>query len=455
FDLRDGAIVVIAPLEGSPSSRLGIQAGDRIVEIEGKPLAKNLTTDDVFKLLRGAAGTVVNVTIEREGDSQPHHFAIERAKIPLESVPYAFMMRPGVGYVRITRFAQTTGTELEKALTGLRQQGMKSLVLDLRQNAGGLLSQAVEVLDELVPQNKRVVYTRGRIQSANADYYSSERPKLVDGPIVVLIDHGSASASEIVAGAMQDLDRGLIAGVNSFGKGLVQNQLRLGDGSKLLLTIAKYYTPSGRTIQRPYDKFGSDRVSYQEDAAREDVPSDSELAARPKFKTQAGRNVFGGGGIFPDVVLKDGPLLTRPQVDMIQKRVFFEFATHYIAQHKSQKWTAQALGKDFKLTDADWQALHQVTETRKATVSDSVWTADRPFMLQQVRAEIAAAALNQVERYRILIEDDPQLNSALDLFPRASKLMSMAADDTREEAAPKSVKKGEEAAAGSGVKRKP
>ncbi|MBI1796861.1 MAG: S41 family peptidase, partial [Candidatus Eisenbacteria bacterium] len=357
FDLRDGAIVVIAPLEGSPSSRLGIQAGDRIVEIEGKPLAKNLTTDDVFKLLRGAAGTVVNVTIEREGDSQPHHFAIERAKIPLESVPYAFMMRPGVGYVRITRFAQTTGTELEKALTGLRQQGMKSLVLDLRQNAGGLLSQAVEVLDELVPQNKRVVYTRGRIQSANADYYSSERPKLVDGPIVVLIDHGSASASEIVAGAMQDLDRGLIAGVNSFGKGLVQNQLRLGDGSKLLLTIAKYYTPSGRTIQRPYDKFGSDRVSYQEDAAREDVPSDSELAARPKFKTQAGRNVFGGGGIFPDVVLKDDPLLTRPQVDMIQKRVFFEFATHYIAQHKSQKWTAQALGKDVKLTDADWQAL--------------------------------------------------------------------------------------------------
>src|SRR5262245_28678394 len=249
FDLRDGAIVVIAALEGGPSYRLGIQAGDRIVEIDAKPLPKTMTNDDVFRLLRGPAGTSVAVTIEREGEVDPLHFSIERAKIPLESVPYAYMIRPGVGYVRINRFAQTTAAELEKALASLHQQGMKSLMLDLRANYGGLLSQAVEVLDELVPQNKRVVYTRGRIASANADYYSSERPKLADGPIVVLIDHGTASASEIVAGAIQDLDRGLVAGVNSFGKGLVQNQLRLGDGSKLLLTIAKYYTRSeGRRV---------------------------------------------------------------------------------------------------------------------------------------------------------------------------------------------------------------
>jgi carboxyl-terminal processing protease len=446
FDLRDGAIVVIAALEGSPSSRLGLQAGDRIVEIDGKPLPKSITNDDVFKLLRGPAGSMVGVTIEREGDSEPLHFQIERAKIPFESVPYSYMMRPGVGYVRITRFAQTTGNELEKALTSLHQQGMKSLVLDLRGNAGGLLSQAVEVLDALVPQNKRVVYTRGRIASANADYYSSERPKLVDGPIVVLIDHGSASASEIVAGAMQDLDRGLVAGVNSFGKGLVQNQLRLSDGSKLLLTIAKYYTPSGRLIQRPYDKF-ADRAEYAEDAVREDVPSDSELAARPKFKTAGGRSVFGGGGIYPDVVLKEGPSLTRPEVDMITKRVFFEFATHYLVQHKGEKWTPQMLGKDFKLTDADWQSLHQIVETRKAAVSDSVWTADRPFMLQQVRAEIASAAMNQTERYKILVEDDPQMLAAVDLFPRASKLMSHVVDEGRDPSAAPGMKKSDEAAA--------
>ena len=445
FDLRDGAIVVIAALEGGPSHRLGIQAGDRIVEIDAKPLPKSMTNDDVFRLLRGPAGTTVAVTIEREGETDPLHFSIERAKIPLESVPYAYMIRPGVGYVRINRFAQTTAAELEKALSSLRQQGMKSLMLDLRQNAGGLLSQAVEVLDALVPQNKRVVYTRGRIASANADYYSSERPKLSDGPIVVLVDHGTASASEIVAGALQDLDRGLIAGVNSFGKGLVQNQLRLGDGSKLLLTIAKYYTPSGRLIQRPYEKF-SDRSEYAEDAVREDVPSDSELAVRPKFKTASGRSVYGGGGIYPDVVLKDGPGLTRPQIELLQKRVFFEFSTHYVSQHKETKWTPQMLGKDFKLSDADWARLRQVSQNRKAAVTDSVWEADRPFMLQQVRSEIAAATMGRTERYKILVEDDPQLLAALELFPRASALMARVGDDTMQRPPSKTTVGSEETA---------
>jgi carboxyl-terminal processing protease len=438
FDLRDGAIVVISALEGGPSYRLGIQAGDRIVEIDSKPLPKSITNDDVFKLLRGPAGTTVSVTIEREGEGEPLHFAIERAKIPLESVPYAYMIQPGVGYVRINRFAQTTGAELAKALSTLRSQGMNSLVLDLRSNFGGLLSQAVEVLDEVLPENKRVVYTRGRIASANQDYYTSERAKLVDGPIVVLIDHGTASASEIVAGAIQDLDRGLVAGVNSFGKGLVQNQLRLGDGSKLLLTIAKYYTPSGRLIQRPYDKF-ADRNEYAEDAAREDVPSDSALAARPKFKTASGRSVYGGGGIYPDVVLKDGPPLTRPQVDMIQKRVFFEFSTHYVAGHKDRKWTPQMLGKDFTLAEEDWNRLHQVIVNRKAAVSDSAWQADRPFMLQQVRAEVAAATLGRTERYKILVEDDPQLLAALDLFPQAASLMSKMVDDGKGRKGPRAI----------------
>ena len=446
FELRDGAIVVIAALEGGPSYRLGIQAGDRIVEIDSKPLPKAITNDDVFKLLRGPAGTSVAVTIEREGETEPLHFSIDRAKIPLESVPYAYMIRPGVGYIRINRFAQTTGDELEKALSSLHQQGMKSLMLDLRGNFGGLLSQAVEVLDALVPANKRLVYTRGRIASANADYYSSERTKLADGPIVVLIDHGTASASEIVAGAVQDLDRGLVAGVNSFGKGLVQNQLRLGDGSKLLLTIAKYYTPSGRLIQRPYEKF-ADRAEYAEDAVREDVPSDSALASRPKFQTASGRSVYGGGGIYPDVVLKDDATLTRPQIDMLQKRVFFEFATHYVATHKETKWTPQLLGKDFAVADAEWERLHKIIENRKAAVSDSAWQADRPFMLQQIRAEIASATIGRVERYKILVEDDPQILAAFDLFPQASSLMSRVMDGGKGRSTPQGAT-GTEATAG-------
>jgi carboxyl-terminal processing protease len=424
FDLRDGAIVVISPLEGTPAYRLGIRAGDRIVAIDGKPLAKSMTNDDVFKALRGPSGSTVNVTIEREGEDGQHEYTIERAKIPIESIPYAYMIRPGVGYVRIIRFSQTTGDELEKAVHALREQGMKSLLLDLRSNSGGLLSQAVEVLDQLVPSNKRIVYTRGRIQSANADYFTSTREKMVDGPIVALIDHGSASASEIVAGALQDLDRGLVAGTNSFGKGLVQNQLRLSNGSKLLLTIAKYYTPSGRLIQRDYTNF-SDQSEYALDAFKEDVPTDSALAARPKFKTAGGRTVYGGGGVYPDVVVKDGDILTLAERDMITKRVFFEWATHYLVQHKNQNWTSASFSKDFKMTDGDWSELRRVMSNRKVVaMNDSTWKAEEGFMRQQARAELAAAALGPLERYKILVEDDPQLNAGLDLFPRAGKLMA-------------------------------
>ena len=422
FDIRDGVITVISPLEGTPAYHLGIRAGDQIVEIDGKPVPKTITNDDVFKALRGPAGSTVQVAIGREDEDAPIHFTIERAKIPIESIPYAYMIKPGVGYVRIIRFAQTTGDELEKALTKLKGEGMKSLVLDLRSNSGGLLSQAVDVLDQLIPDHKKVVYTRGRIASANADYFTSDREKQLSGPLVVLIDHGSASASEIVAGAVQDLDRGVVAGTNSFGKGLVQNQLNLSDGSKLLLTIAKYYTPSGRLIQRDYTKT-TDQSEYVGDAYKQDAPNDSVLATMAKFKTAGGRTVYGGGGILPDVVIPDRTNLTRVEGDMIQKRVFFEWATHYVNRHKDEKWTAAALGPQFKLGDSEWGDLRKIMDNRHVAV-DSVWISDRPFMLQQVRAEIASATLGPLERYRILVEDDPQLNQGLDLFPQASKLLA-------------------------------
>jgi carboxyl-terminal processing protease len=425
FDIRDQAIVVISPLEGTPAYRLGLRAGDRIVEIDGKPLPKELNNETVFKLLRGPSGSVVDLAIEREDEPERLQFSIERAKIPIESIPYSYMIRPGVGYVRVIRFSQTTGEELEKAIVALRGQGMKQLLVDLRSNSGGLLSQAVEVLDQLVPADRLLVYTRGRIPSANADYRSSDRKKQVDGPIVVLIDHGSASASEIVAGAVQDLDRGLVAGTNSFGKGLVQNQLRLSDGSKLLLTIAKYYTPSGRLIQRDYSKF-DDRGEYAEEAFKNEVPSDSVLATLPKFKTTAGRTVYGGGGIYPDVIVKELPALTRPEIDMITKRVFWEFGTKYVNKRRGTTWTPEMIGRDqFELTDADWSDLRKILQARSVTsVTDSVFEAERPFMLRQVRMEIANETLGTLERYKIFVEDDAQLQESLELFPRASKLMS-------------------------------
>lgn len=425
FDIIDGFITVISPLEGTPSYRLGIRAGDRIVEIDGQTISKDVTTQDVFNHLRGPSGSTVDVVIERDGETEPLRFTIERARIPIESVPYAYMIQPGIGYVRVTRFAQTTGDELERALDKLKAEGMESLLLDLRSNSGGLLSQAVDMLDQIIPSNELLVYTRGRIPSSNADYRSTSRPKNLKGPIVVLIDHGSASASEIVAGAVQDLDRGLVVGTNSFGKGLVQNQLRLSNGSKLLLTIAKYYTPSGREIQRDYEDF-NDRTDYSLDAYREDVPSDSVLATRPQFETASGRTVYGGGGIYPDVVIKGPENLTRIQADMLQKRVFFEFATDYLNEHANVKWTPEKYGPAFELTTPEWAELRGIMERREVALTDSIWTADRPFMLNQIRAEIAGATSGQQERYRVLVETDTQLWRALDEFDNASKLMSQA-----------------------------
>ena len=424
FDIVDNKIVVLSPIEGTPAYRLGIRAGDKIVQVDGKPLKKGLVTDDVFKLLKGPTGTTVNVDIERPGESALLNFSIERAKIPIESVPYSYMIKPGIGYVRIIRFAQTTGEELEKAIFTLRAQGMKSLLIDLRSNSGGLLNQAVDVLDQLVPEDKKLVYTRGRIQTSNADYYSTDRKgKWTDGAIVVLVDHGSASASEIVSGGLQDLDRGLVAGINTFGKGLVQNQINLSEG-KLLLTVARYYTPSGRGIQRDYTKF-EDQADYQADAFKEEVPTDSALALRPKFKTANGRTVYGGGGIHPDVVVHDSPRLTQPEIDMITKRAFFDYANHMVQNHKEAQWKPEALARDkFRLADDDWKELRSAIATKGVKMDDSTWTAEKPFVIHQLRAELAQQTMGSLERYKIAVEEDTQLAEALTLFPQAQKLMA-------------------------------
>jgi carboxyl-terminal processing protease len=422
FEIRDDAIVVLSAIEGTPAYRLGVTAGDRILGFDGRPLPAKLSTDAVLDLLRGPVGSVVDVAIERAGHSEPIHLSVERARIPIENVPYAFMIQPDVGYVRITRFGQTTGDELQQAIAGLQGQGMKKLVVDLRSNSGGLLSQAIDVLDLVVPDKKRLVYTRGRIAASNADYYSTPRPgKWAEGPLVVLIDHGSAAASEIVAGAVQDLDRGIVAGTNSFGNGTVQNQMRMDDGARLLLTVARFYTPSGRAIQREYStKEG--REGSTAAALQADVPGDSVLATLPEFKTAGGRRVYGGGGIYPDVLVKNPGELTPSQREMIQKRAFWEFATRYLGDHKDTKWTLESLGPSFQLTDSDWTALRRAMHDRQVAMTDSLFQADRPFMLHQVRMELATQALGRTERYRIATETDTQLHAALELFPMASKL---------------------------------
>ncbi len=427
FDIRDGQLIVISPLEGTPAFRLGIRAADRIVAIDGKDVPPTVTNNDVFKSLRGAEGSMVHVSIERDGAPERMEFDIKRARIPQESVPYAFMIRPGTGYIRITRFATRTGEELEEKLEALKAQGMKELLLDLRYNSGGLLNQAVEVSDRFLPSGQKIVYTRGRGPNSANDFYATERNKFVDFPMVVLVDHGSASASEITAGAVQDTDRGLVAGVTTFGKGLVQNQMRLRNNSALLLTIAKYYTPSGRLIQRDYSTAENKRA-YQEEAWSRDVEPDSVLAKRPKFETVSGRTVYGGGGIRPDVLVPSESLSTA-ESDLERASLFFDFASRLTQRERdNMPKTFDDFQKSWVTSDAQVAEFKKFALEKKAPVTPEQLDTESAYVRRRIKAEVASNLFGLVARYRIDAEGDGQLQKALDLMPQARRLLASSGD---------------------------
>jgi carboxyl-terminal processing protease len=301
FNIQKDTIMVVAAISGGPSEALGIQSGDRIVEIEGKRVAGiHITNEDVMKKLRGKKGTRVKVGVYRPGRKSLLRFEITRDKIPIYSVDASIMLDAQTGYIKISRFAATTFEEYQEAFKKLKSKGMQQLVLDLRDNPGGYLNAAVDLCDEFLPAGRKIVYTEGKARSRE-DYNASSTGEFESGALVVLIDEGSASASEIVSGAVQDNDRGWIIGKRSFGKGLVQEEVRFDDGSAMRLTIARYYTPSGRCIQRNYEN-GSDAY-YQEIADRmrgNEKDTKSKVKDSLAFKTKAGREVYGGGGISPD-----------------------------------------------------------------------------------------------------------------------------------------------------------
>ena len=303
FDIINDTITIVSPISGGPSEALGILAGDKIVKIDGVSSIK-MTRDDVPKKLRGAKGTKVTVTIVRGGSGNLLDFVIVRDKIPLYSVDASFMINDDVGYARVTRFAATTYDELSKALGTLRQQGMKKLVLDLRGNPGGYLDQAFKISSMFLEKGKKVVFTKSRIDAYN-DEYVSEGGDYTKISLIVLVNNGSASASEIVSGALQDWDRGLIVGENTFGKGLVQRQYDLSDGSALRVTTSRYFTPSGRLIQKPYEggEYKSMLRTPNEEGYNLLHQNDIKDTTRPEFKTMGGRTVYGGGGITPDFIV--------------------------------------------------------------------------------------------------------------------------------------------------------
>lgn len=322
--LRDGYITVINLLEGFSAAKRGVEVGDRIIEVEGKA-TKGISLEAVRQLVRGAPGTEMKMKIEREGEKKPIDFVLMREEISVHNIAYAGYVEEGVGYIRLERFSRTAGDDLRNAIKDLRTKGeLKDLVLDLRDNPGGLLESAVDVVSKFVPENSLIVSTRGRKSGSERKYTSSETPMVRDLPLAVLVNRFSASASEIVSGAIQDLDRGIIVGTRTFGKGLVQTIIPLSENSSLKITTAKYYTPSGRCIQE------IDYGHRDGDGNGTTIPD----SLKREFRTVHNRRVWESGGIVPDTIVSDSPRSTFLD-ELNRKAMFFKYANHYAAENKT------------------------------------------------------------------------------------------------------------------------
>jgi carboxyl-terminal processing protease len=412
---RNGKVTVITPLEGSPAERLGIRAGDVIDRVEGQPI-DDLAVDAVVRKLKGPKGSKVRITIVRPGLSEPLQMTVTRAEIPTNSVSYAFLIEPATGYIRLKDFTQTSSQELAESWEKLEKQGMKRLVFDLRGNPGGLLDQAVGVSDFFLSKGDKVVSTRGRTAGSDQTFVAPGRNTKPRLPVIVLLNKGSASASEIVAGAVQDHDRGLIVGQTSWGKGLVQSVFTLSDGAGLALTTAKYYTPSGRCIQRDY----KDVLEYLAPESDEGGDDAEPPESRETFRTDAARLVHGGGGINPDVLVKGEPL-SRFASMLYARGMFFEFAVQYRAKHPE-------IPRDFQVTDAVRDEFFRFLEGKPEMGWDGsakekyAAEKDPQVVDRAIREELLTAVYGREAGYRSSLEGDVVLKKALTLFPEAEKL---------------------------------
>lgn len=369
IDSRDDHIVIITPMEGTPAYRKGLRAGDIILSINGTSTS-GMKSSDASKLMRGEAGTTVSLSVSREGLPEPLIFEVERAVIELKSVNYAGII-PGttVGYVRLSRFAEETSNELRTAITELSGKNVSGLVFDLRSNGGGLLDQAKETAELFLKEGREIVSTRGKDPTSARRYLSELAPIFPDKPLVILVDEGTASASEIVAGAIQDWDRGLIIGNTTYGKGLVQQIFPVSNDNSvaLKLTTAKYYVPSGRCIQRPdrQEKAGNHPSSADEDGTEGDTIA---TADREVFYTNGGRVVYGGGGIVPDISVERETWKTV-ELNLERKSMFFDFAIKYTAAHPEIRLS------EFEVTPAIMQEFRQFLREKNFTYKSALQTA--------------------------------------------------------------------------------
>lgn len=413
--LRENRLTVVSPMEDGPAARQGIRTGDVITHIDGKPTSGEDYNNNV-RQLRGPIGSEVTLTIRRNGMPEPIDVTIVRDRIALKTVPYAFMLNGDTGFIRLTAFAQTSDREVAEAVEQLKRKGMKNLILDLRSNPGGDLTASVGVANNFIDDGL-IVYTKGLTESSREEYHATEESTRFRGPMVVLLNHGSASGSEVVAGALQDHDRAWLVGERSWGKGLVQTQYPLAYGGSLSLTTAKYYTPSGRLIQRPYTP-----GSFDEYYDPQEQLSQNRLA--PATTVHLHRTVYGGNGIAPDSVIKSGDLTELSQQIML-RGLIFNFVTDYLSSQAN-------VDETFRTDEGTMEAFRAFLENERIEIDEKQWRTDAEFLKSRVTLDVVNRVAGGEAAYRAVLGDDKQLEEALRHISDAAKLLERDLRDSGE-----------------------